>query len=150
MARFVFTLQPVLKARRRTEEELQRAVAQIERERMRLEDVLRGHQRNLVSDKSLLRAGLTGLIDVRDLRLQANCSRQIMRRAQQIVLELAGVYKRLEAARSRLIEATRNRRAIELVRERRYEQWKSAINKAETDALDELAVIAAARKESDV
>lgn len=147
MARFVFSLQPVLKARRRAEEELQRAVAQIERERMRLEDVLRGHQRSLVSDKNLLRAGLTGLIDARDLRLQANCARQIMRRAQQIVLELAGVYKRLEAARARLIEATRDRRAIELVRERRYEQFKAAIDKAETAALDELAVIAAARKE---
>ena len=149
MARFVFTLQPVLKARRRAEEELQRVVAHIERERMRLEDVLRGHQRSLVSDKDLLRAGLTGVIDVRDLRLQANCARQIMRRAQQIVLELAGVYKRLEALRARLIEATRDRRAIELVRERRYEQWKTAIDKAETAALDELAVIAAARKESD-
>ena len=147
MARFVFSLQPVLKARRRAEEELQRAVAQIERERMRLEDVLRGHQRSLVSDKNLLRAGLTGLIDARDLRLQANCARQIMRRAQQIVLELAGVYKRLEAARARLIEATRDRRAIELVRERRYEQFKAAIDKAETAALDELAVFAAARKE---
>ncbi len=149
MARFVFTLQPVLKARRRAEEELQRVVAQIERERMRLEDVLRGHQRSLVSDKDLLRAGLTGVIDVRDLRLQANCARQIMRRAQQIVLELAGVYKRLEAARVRLIEATRDRRVIELVRERRYEQWKTALDKAETADLDELAVIAAARKESD-
>lgn len=149
MARFVFSLQAVLKARRRAEEELQRAVAQIERERMRLEDVLRGHQRSLVSDKNLLRAGLTGLIDVRDLRLQANCARQIMRRAQQIVLELAGVYKRLEAARARLIEATRDRRAIELVRERRYEQFKAAIDKAETAALDELTVIAAARKEFD-
>ena len=149
MARFVFSLQSVLKARRRAEEELQRAVAQIERERMRLEDVLRGHQRSLVSDKNLLRAGLTGLIDARDLRLQANCARQIMRRAQQIVLELAGVYKRLEAARARLIEATRDRRAIELVRERRYEQFKAAIDKAETAALDELAVIAAARKEFD-
>ncbi len=149
MARFVFTLQAVLKARRRAEEELQRVVAQIERDRMGLEDVLRGHQRSLVTDKSLLRAGLTGLIDVRDLRLQANCSRQIMRRAQQIVLELAGVYKRLEGARARLIEATRHRRAIELVRERRFERWKAAIDKAETTALDELAVIAAARKESD-
>ena len=137
MARFVFSLQPVLKARRRAEEELQRAVAQIERERMRLEDVLRGHQRSLVSDKDLLRAGLTGLIDVRDLRLQANCARQIMRRAQQIVLELAGVYKRLEAARARLIEATRDRRAIELVRERRYEHWKTALDKAETAALED-------------
>ena len=150
MARFVFSLEPVLKARRRSEETFQRDVAGIERERMRLEEILRGHQRNLVSNKDVLRAGLTGLIEVRDLRLQANSSLQVMRRAQQIVLELAGVYKRLEAARNRLIEAARRRRAIEFVRERRYEQWKAALNKAETAALDELAVIAAARKESDL
>ncbi len=150
MARFVFSLQPVLKARRRSEETFQRDVAGIERERMRLEEILRGHQRSLVSNKDVRRAGLTGLIEVRDLRLQANSSLQIMRRAQQIVLELAGVYKRLEAARTRLIEAARRRRAIEFVRDRRYEQWKAALNKAETAALDELAVIAAARKESDL
>ncbi len=150
MARFVFSLEPVLKARRRSEETFQRDVAGIERERMRLEEILRGHQRSLVSNKDVLRAGLTGLIEVRDLRLQANSSLQVMRRAQQIVLELAGVYKRLEAARNRLIEAARRRRAIEFVRERRYEQWEAALNKAETAALDELAVIAAARKESDL
>jgi len=148
MARFVFSLEPVLKARRRSEETFQRDVAGIERERMRLEEILRGHQRSLVSNKDVQRAGLTGLIEVRDLRLQANASLQIMRRAQQIVLELAGVYKRHEAARTRLIEAARRRRAIEFVRDRRYEQWKAALNKAETAALDELAVIAAARKES--
>ena len=148
MARFVFSLEPVLKARRRSEETFQRDVAGIERERMRLEEILRGHQRNLVSNKDVLREGLTGLIEVRDLRLHANASLQVMRRAQQIVLELAGVYKRLEAARTRLIEAARRRRAIEFVRDRRYEQWKAALNKAETAALDELAVIAAARKES--
>ncbi len=150
MARFVFSLEPVLKARRRSEETFQRDVAGIERERMRLEEILRDHQRSLVSNKDVLRAGLTGLIEVRDLRLQANSSRQIMRRAQQIVLELAGVYKRLEAARVRLVEASRRRRAIEFVRDRQYEQWKAALNKAETAALDELAVIAAARKESDL
>ncbi len=150
MARFVFSLEPVLKARRRSEETFQRDVAGIERDRMRLEEILRGHQRNLVSNKDVLRAGLTGLIEVRDLRLQANSSLQVMRRAQQIVLELAGVYKWLEAARTRFIEASRRRRAIEFVRERRYELWKAALNKAETAALDELAVIAAARKESDL
>ena len=150
MARFVFSLEPVLKARRRSEETFQRDVAGIERERMRLEEILRGHQRNLVSNKDVLREGLTGLIEVRDLRLHANASLQVMRRAQQIVLELAGVYKRLEAARTRLIEASRRRRAIEFVRDRRYEQWKADLNKAETAALDELAVIAAARKESDL
>ncbi|MEE9129509.1 MAG: flagellar FliJ family protein [Phycisphaerales bacterium] len=150
MARFVFSLEPVLKSRRRAEETFQRDVAGIERERMRLEEILRGHQRSLVSNKDVLRAGLTGLIEVRDLRLHANSSLQVMHRAQQIVLELAGVYKRLEAARTRLIEASRRRRAIEFVRDRRYEQWKAALNKAETAALDELAVIAAARKESDL
>ena len=58
MARFVFSLEPVLKARRRSEETFQRDVAGIERERMRLEEILRGHQRNLVSNKDVLRAGL--------------------------------------------------------------------------------------------
>jgi flagellar protein FliJ len=52
----------------------------------------------------------------------------------------------MEAARAGLIEAAKARRAVELLRERRWEEWKFAQEKAETAALDELAVIAAARR----
>lgn len=147
MARFVFKLEPLLKARSRVEQQFQLAVAQIERERIRLEDKLRAKQTSLTGGKEELRDQLSGLIDVRSLRYRANMAQQIMRDAQKLVLELAGVHNRLFVAREKLIEAARSRRAIELVREKRYQQYKADEAKAEIAAMDELAVIAAARKE---
>ena len=41
------------------------------------------------------------------------------------------------------MEASRQRKAVELLRERRYEEWKQARDKAEAAALDELAVMRA-------
>lgn len=147
MARFVFKLDALLKARSRVEQQFQLAVAQIERERIKLEDKLRAKQTSLTGGKEELREQLSGLIDVRSLRYRANMAQQIMRDAQKLVLELAGVHNRLFVARGKLIEAARSRRAIELVREKRYQQYKTDEAKAEIAAMDELAVIAAARKE---
>lgn len=144
--RFRFTLEPLLKARRMTEQGHQRIVAEIERQRMKLEDGLRRQQSNITLGRHELRDSLTGSIDVQSLRMHASCSMQQMRHAQRIVLELAGVHKRLEAARVELIEATKQRRAVELLRDRRFAEWQMAEKKRESAAIDELAVIAAARR----
>ena len=145
MPKFRFNLQPVLESRKMTEQKHQRIVAQFERQRMTLEDELRRRQAGISQGKSQLRDSLTGTIDVQALRMHASSSMQILREAQRIVLELAGAHKRLEAARLELIEATRQRRAVELLRDRRFAEWKKAEEKRETAAIDELAVIAAAR-----
>ncbi len=147
MPRFVFRLQPLLEARKLDEEAAQRRVAEIQRERLQLEGMLRRHQRSITDGKQVWREELLGRIDLDALRLGANASLHLQRKAQQVVLMLAGVHSRLQTARARLIEATKRRRAIELLRDRRFEQFKAALAKAETAALDELAVNRFARKE---
>ena len=146
MAKFRFELEPLLRARRMAEQSHQRAVAAIENERMGLEEALRQMQQQISSEKSGLQAELVGMIDAHQLRLGAAATMQSMRRAQRIVLELAGTHRRLEAARFELIEATKQRRAVELLRDKRFDEWKARLDKAETDAIDELAIIAAARE----
>ncbi|MDY7109689.1 MAG: flagellar export protein FliJ [Planctomycetota bacterium] len=147
MARFRFKLEPLLKARRHAEREKQRAVAELERQRLDLEDALRRRQAFIVEGKAALRDRLVGDLDMPSLRAHAGSTVQVMREAERLVLELAGVHKRLEAARGELVEAARERRSLELLRDRRLAQWKAALNKAEDAALDELAVHAAARRE---
>lgn len=142
---FHFPFEALLKSRRLAEQEHQRAVARIERERLELEEHLRRRQDEIAAGKQSLRSGLVGAINMPALRLQAAASIDLMRRAQRVVLELAGIHRRLEAARALLVEATRRRRAIELLRERRFEQWKAELERVETATLDELAVMAAAR-----
>ena len=80
------------------------------------------------------------------LRRQAATAIAAVRHAQQLTLQLAGVHQRLDTARDRLIEATKDRRAIELLRDRRHAEWKAGLEKAETASLDELAVGRAARE----
>lgn len=145
MAKFRFTLDPLLKVRRHNEQAHQRAVAEIERQRMEIEQRIRAQQSSISDGRASLRAGLTGMVDVHGLRLHAASSMQMMRSAQRLVLELAGVHKRLESARAALIEATKQRRAMEILRDRQLARFKATQERRETSALDELAVIAAAR-----
>src|SRR5688572_24024686 len=111
MAKFIFQLEPLLKARRLTEQGHQRAVATIEMERRRLEDALRRQQLSIADGKQSLQVQLVGAVDAQALRMHAAATMHQMRQAQRIVLELAGVHRRLEAARNLLIDAARNRRA---------------------------------------
>jgi len=147
MPPFHFNLQSLLDARVRAEQAEQLAVAELERERLRLEDELRRRQADIAAGKGELRGGLTGRLDLRSLRLGAGSTLHVIRSARQLVLALAGVHQRIEAARARLLAATTRRRALELLRDRRYARWKARLDKAEAAALDELALNAAARPE---
>lgn len=139
MSRFRFELDPVIEARRGVERTHQLEVAQIEQERVRLEDRLRERQRLITSGKDGQRELLDGAIDVDFLRGHAATVLRSMRDAQRLAVELAGVYRRLEHARAALAEAARDRRAVELLRERRYEAWKVEQRRRETADMDEVA-----------
>lgn len=147
-AQFKFALQPLLRVRKLQEQDLQLRLAVIERERLQIENALRRQQHQLAEGKQSMRGSLVGHINTNNLRLYAASGMAVMRTAQRMVLELAGVHRRLEGARAELIHATQNRRAVELLRDRRYREWKRKIDQTEVRLLDDLAVNAAARTES--
>jgi flagellar FliJ protein len=139
--RFTFRLQPVLEQRRRLEQERQREVGALERERIELEERIRAWQGAIGAARSDLRARLGGggrSISLQDVRMQANASLHLAARAQQAVLELAGVHARLEAARRRLLEATTARKAVSLLRERRLAEWRLGERRREEREIDDL------------
>lgn len=148
MPRFRFQLEAVLKHRKMIEQQKQRAVAELEIQRLRIEGVIRMCQEGLVREKDELRGLLTD-VDLRGARWQAAASMRLIARAQRAALELAGVHKRIAAAREELLAAARRRKAVELLKERRYEEWRVAESRAEMAAVDELAVMAAGRKEAE-
>ena len=145
MPRFRFRLQAVLEHREMVEEERQRSVAALERERVRLEDAIRACQRSIERERDELRSGLGGG-DIRGAKLQSAAMLRFITDAQRHVLELAGVLKRLERARAALLEAATARKAVELLRERQLSEWRSAERRAEASETDELAVMRAGRK----
>lgn len=149
MARFRFKLEAVLKMRRHVEQEKQRQLAELHRERIALEDVLRLHQQQIDASRGSMREDLVGKINPWELGSHTAATLRLMAKAQGLAVELAGVHQRIEAARQELLEAKREVRAIELLREKRFAQWKAALDQAESNMLDELAVMAAARNDGD-
>ena len=158
MPRFVFRLATLLKARQARERSHQQVVAQIERERLGLEEQVRLIQRAIDVEKVALRdqlmggaggAGGGGLLDLRAARYQATASLRLTARAQHVVLLMAGAHARLEAARAELIEATTARRAVELLRDRQYEEFVAQAKRTEFAMLDELMVMRGGRAGDD-
>lgn len=159
MARFVFRLQPVIEQRRRAEREHQRRVALLERERLEIEAEIAAYQRAIEEERDDLRRRLfeergggdprTPRVDLDAVRGQAAASLGLISRAQRAVVRLAGVHQRLDAARLELVRAAAARRGVEILRERREEEWRRGQDRAESVAIDELAITRAARDGED-
>lgn len=150
MPKFHFPLAPVLAQRERIERDHQLRVAAIERERLDAETRLRDLQDQITSSKRDMRArlhgdGAAGGVNVPEVRFQAGASLHLAAQAQRAALELAGVYGRLELARAELLKAATARKAVELLRERRLEEWRRDLARREAAAVDDLATTAHAR-----
>jgi len=154
MAVFRFRLERLLEQRRREERDKQAVVATIERERLALEDRLKGRQRAFESVRSDLRSllGVSRInardesVSMADLRQQAAASHHLVADAQRLALALAGVHRRLDAARQELAAAAAARKAVEKLRERERGAFERAIAKKEQAEMDEIASTRAARR----
>ncbi|PCI09882.1 hypothetical protein COB72_05175 [bacterium] len=143
MPRFKFKLQPVLDQRQREERDKQLVVALLERERLALESRIRQCQLMMEDERLTLSAALaTGQsVDLRAVKMQAGATLGHNFDAQRAVLELAGVFHKLKAARQVLVQAAARRKAIELLRDRQLEEYQRAINLKESQELDEMTVM---------
>ncbi len=147
MARFLFKLEPVLKQRRNEERDEQLVVAMIERQRIDLQNRIRDRQRRIAAERLELRRALMAAgSGFNDIRRQAGAATVLNAQAQRLVLELAGVHRRLDKARIKLQFATRRRKAMGRLRERRYEAWAMDERRKEAAAADDLNITAGARK----
>lgn len=139
MAAFQFKFQTLLDYRTRVEEERQRELAQVLRMRMILHDQLRQMQQTIHQSKQALSESLTGRVNVEQISHFARYSGQVERKGHDLVLRLGQLEKRIEQARQRLLDATRQRKALELLRDRHREQWQAQQDRREAMVMDELA-----------
>ncbi len=140
MAKFRFALDPLLKQRRAVEDMAQRDLARVLRQRMILMGQIRNEQQTVVDSKRDLAAGLVGRVDVDRVSQFARFSGQVSLRAQSVMLSLATVEKRIGEARTKLDEAMRARKSIELLRQRRLDAFTKRQKRRETAQLDEMAI----------
>ncbi|USN98589.1 MAG: flagellar FliJ family protein [Phycisphaeraceae bacterium] len=155
MARFVFELEALLRQRLHAEKEQMTRVAEIERDRLAIEGEIRACQRSIVEEKRDLaerlgaeKAGVGHPVDLRAVRVQANASLHLITKAQRAVIRLRGVHDRLDRARLELLDRTTKRRAIELLKEKRLEEWKHERARLEQAEQDDAAVMRHKRRAS--
>ena len=143
MPRFKFKLQPVLEQREREEREKQLAVALLERERLALESRIRMCQQMMEDERTTLSAALgTGQrVDLKAVKMQAGASLKHNFEAQRTVLELAGVFRKLQGARQELVSAAASRKAVELLRDQQLEAFNQDQKMKESHELDEMSVM---------
>jgi len=146
MAKFRFRFETLLAHRRRIEDQRQRDLAKHLRTRMILVDQIRDMQETIRQSKQEMTDGLVGHVDLTRVGQFARYSGHAAARARQIVVRLASLEKQIEQARQALVEATRQRKALEKLREKHEAQWQYEQNRRETNELDELAVTRYARQ----
>lgn len=138
MAKFKFRYETVLRQRKNVEDQRQRELAQHLRGRMILENQLRQMQQTIRDSKQQIGTGLVGKVDLGGIGRVAQYSAQVRLRGQQIAVELAKRESQIVDARQRLLEATRQRKALELLRDKHHLAWVSEQNRRETVELDDL------------
>lgn len=146
MARFEFKLEPLLRQRKAVEDQCQRDLAKIMRQRMILQNQLRSIQQTITQSKRDLSHGLIGRVDLDQIAQFSRYSGQVTQRAHALVIKLAAVEKMIDKARAQLTQAMRDRQALQLLRDRRYEQWRLRQQRLESAQLDEMAVQRYARE----
>jgi len=139
MAAFQFKYMTLLDYRTRIEEERQRELAQVLRMRMILHDQLRQMQQTIHDSKQALSESLSGKVDVQKISHFARYSGQVERKGHDLILRLSQLEKKIDHARRRLLDATRQRKALELLRDRHREQWQAQQDRREAVEMDELA-----------
>jgi len=143
MSRFRFKLQPVLDQREREERDKQLIVAQLERERLALESRIRMCHQMMKDERATLSQALAvgQRVDLKAVKMQAGASLKHNFDAQRTVLELAGVFRKIQIAREELVRAAARRKAVELLRDQQRDEFKRALDRKESHEIDEISVM---------
>jgi flagellar FliJ protein len=140
MATLQFKLAAVLRQRQAIEDLRQRELALVMRQRMILLDQLKREQETITQSKHELGQALVGRVDLERVSGFARFSGQTTQRATQIVRKLASLESGVEKARLALVEAMRDRKALDLLKEKHKRAWQLRQDRLEAALLDELAV----------
>ncbi len=147
MARFVFKLESVLRHRQSVEDQCQRRLAELLGEQTTYRQQLENQQQTIRDDKRTMADSLVGQVDLGRIRGHASYVHQSTVRAQQIAFKLIELNRRIETARGELAEAVRQRKAVQVLRDRQYRRWLEGEKRREAAELDELGMQAYRRRQ---
>jgi flagellar FliJ protein len=142
MPRFVFKLDGVLRQRQHVEKQRQRELAALQAQMTRLEDDLRATEatsRQAAMD--LRERHLVGRLDMSYLAAHRRYTLALQRQATQIVQRMALLRKQIVQAQAVLVDAARERKAMEKLRDRQRSRWQAEQDRREMRMLDEAGAL---------
>ena len=128
---FCFRFETLLRQRRREEERRQAELARQLRMQLVLRSQLSTIQNEIVDARHKLGGALVGAVDLSRVGDFTRFSMQGTLRGRQLVQKLAELEGTVIKAREVLGDALRQRKALELLRERDHAEWKRGQNRRE-------------------
>ncbi|MCS6831648.1 MAG: flagellar export protein FliJ [Armatimonadota bacterium] len=141
MRRFEFSLQKVLDYRQRVEEQAIRAFAEAQAHLIRERAML--HQLLIEREECLRRSQRRQQLAIELLDIEQTYLSALEGRIEAQRERVAQAEKVLQKKREALIEAQRERKVLERLREKHYEQWRQEMLHSEQKSLDDLATVRA-------
>lgn len=141
MAKFAFNLQAVLRQREHLEELRQREFAAAQAEVTRWEAALRELDGTMrIATQEMRDTHLTGRLDMSFISAHRRFTFAMQRKALELAQQIAAAQALADKARLALVEATKQRKIIEKLREKQFERWRTDLAMKETAALDEVGM----------
>lgn len=147
MPAFHFPFQSLLNQRERAEKQCQRALAELFHKRATWMQRIQSHQHQLRDSKASMKDALQGRVDLDAVTGFARLSAATQVQGHASVRGLAALEQEIDNARAVLREATRQRKSLELIRDRRYQAWKQQQDRRETRENDEVGAMLVAMRE---
>jgi flagellar FliJ protein len=145
--RFEFRLEALLEHRRRLEKDEQRKVAVIQQEAAALVRQIQDAQAQIVAqNRTLATEKLVGVLDLQYIAHEKRFVGNLHLRVLLTMQKLAGVEKKLAAARAELLKAARARKVIEKLREKQFQRWLAELERKDAAAMDEIGTQLAIRE----
>jgi flagellar FliJ protein len=143
---FKFRLDPLLRIRKHAEEERKGVLAQVQGKLNEQTSRARRYDEMISQEHHALRDGfLVGTLDPRRLAHHRRYVNSVMRGLVQTLCERAGTQKEADKARQLLIEAVKQRKVLEKLRERRQNDWRTQQDRVERADLDEMGIVSIRR-----
>jgi flagellar FliJ protein len=140
MAKFVFQLEGVLRQRTHVEQQRKRELAIVQQQMAALDAELRALDTSVRSAEQDLRQNrLVGRIDLAFLAAHRRYAFAMQRKAMGIAQKMAGVQVQLEKAQRIAAEASKQKKILEKLRERRFARWREQLERRDLIEMDEIS-----------
>ncbi len=139
MKRFTFSLQSVLNLREQEESDAKLSLAEKEGELVSCNQELENIKSDLNKFQAKEKANRKASQSAIELRYSVSWRHKIKKDISQKLSEIEEVKIDIDVARKKLIEATKKRKGLEILRENKLDKWKKAANREEQLFLDELS-----------